>query len=140
MEIEFKESIDQEKKNLIKASSLYLICVVPLISGAVIFNEVLFLILGLIIIISWIGFMCNTYRDIQDAWFEDIHFSETQELTDTIDSFLNLLCAEYHYPLRFILNKEYSQLTYTGRTKTTFTLIRLKEAIFYPQQASQGIE
>ena len=140
IEMEIRESIDQEKKHLPKDSALYLIIVVPFMSAGIIFGDIQFLILGFLIIMILSGDIYRTYRDIEDDWLNEILFSDTQELSDALNSFLNMLCAEYHYPLRFFLNKEYPQLIYTGRTRTTFTLIRLKEAIFYPQITSQMLE
>jgi len=61
-----------------------------------------------------------------------INTSDLQKNEDTLKAIFALLRLEYHYPLRFYLVREYPTLKYTGRTKTSFTIIRLKEALLYP--------
>jgi hypothetical protein len=58
--------------------------------------------------------------------------SSSKNIEDTLNDIFLLLQSEYHYPLRFYVTRVYPILEYTGRTKTSFTLIRLKEAVFYP--------
>ena len=59
--------------------------------------------------------------------------TDSIELEETLSEIFALLQTEYRYPLRFYLVKDYPQLKYTGRTKTSETLVQLKEAVFYPR-------
>jgi hypothetical protein len=59
--------------------------------------------------------------------------SGSQKIEDTLNEILALLHNEYNYPLRFYVAGAYPILEYTGRTKTSYSLVRLKEAVFYPR-------
>lgn len=63
--------------------------------------------------------------------------SDMQTIENTLDEILDLLHSEYQYPLRFYVARMYPVLEYTGRTKISFTLVRLREAILYPNNSSQ---
>ncbi|MFW9770158.1 MAG: hypothetical protein ACFFF9_09110 [Candidatus Thorarchaeota archaeon] len=71
---------------------------------------------------------------LDEKWIQDIHVSDTVHFEDVMNEILSQLHSEFPFPLRFHLAKEYPLLTYTGRTKTTYTLVRLKEAVLYPQE------
>lgn len=83
--------------------------------------------------IGWI--IVFVYRKIDFyniKWFNDISISDNISLSDTLNEILSLLRNQYEHPLRFFVAGQYEVLTYTGRTKTTYTLARLKEAVLYP--------
>ncbi len=63
----------------------------------------------------------------------DLNTSKMQKLEETLNEIFTLLQSDYSNPLRFYLVREYPQLVYTGRTKTSYALVRLKEAVFYPE-------
>jgi hypothetical protein len=65
-------------------------------------------------------------------WLNDISVSDSISLSDTLNEILLLLVEQYDHPLRFFVAGQYEVMTYTGRTKTTFTSARLKEAVLYP--------
>jgi len=65
-------------------------------------------------------------------WLNDISVSDNINLSNTLNEILFLLMNQYEHPLRFFVAGQYEAMTYTGRTKTTFTLARLKEAVLYP--------
>ena len=73
----------------------------------------------------------NSYL-FQRNWISDSLVSESIQLEATMIEFLCRLQSDFQYPLRFHLGREYPHLVYTGRTKTTFSLVRLKEAVLYP--------
>jgi len=66
-------------------------------------------------------------------WIAQVKKTDSIELEETLSEIFALLQTEYRYPLRFYLVKDYPQLKYTGRTKTSETLVQLKEAVFYPR-------
>lgn len=74
----------------------------------------------------------NVYFPDQD-WLDQVLQTESTQLEKSLDEIFNLLQSEFPHPLRFHLVKEYPQLKYTGRTKTGFTLVRLREAVLYPR-------
>ncbi|TFG27786.1 hypothetical protein EU528_12220 [Candidatus Thorarchaeota archaeon] len=69
---------------------------------------------------------------INNDWVTQLLKSDTRKLEESMNEILILLQSEYHYPLKFDLVREYPQLTYTGKTTLSYTLVRLKEAVLYP--------
>ena len=65
-----------------------------------------------------------------------MNVSKMQKIAETLNEIFILLQRDYSNPLRFYLVREYPQLVYTGRTKTSDALVRLKEAVFYPERVS----
>jgi hypothetical protein len=70
----------------------------------------------------------------------NIKKSDSIQPEDTVGEILDLFQTEFPTPLRLYVVGDYSQLTYTGRTKTSDTLVRLKEAILYPKLTEEKEE
>ncbi|MFW9835107.1 MAG: hypothetical protein ACFFEK_14000 [Candidatus Thorarchaeota archaeon] len=70
---------------------------------------------------------------VNEKWIRDLLESDSVQPEEVMKQILYRLQSEFPFPLRFYLAKEYPILVYTGRTKTTFTLARLREAVLYPQ-------
>jgi hypothetical protein len=64
--------------------------------------------------------------------YETLSVSDSQKIEDTLSCIFTLLQKEYNYPLRLYVAGKHTILLYTGRTKTSFSLVRLKEAVLYP--------
>ena len=75
-----------------------------------------------------------------EEWIQDIPVSDSVQLQEVMNDILNRLHSDFPFPLRFHLASNYHLLVYTGRTKTTFKLIRLKEAILYPKRTEEKEE
>jgi hypothetical protein len=88
--------------------------------------------LGLLAIYAYIMYLFENIHLFRSSWIHDIKKSDSIQIEDTIGEILDLLQTKFPCPLRFYLTGDYSQLTYTGKTKTSDTLVRLKEAILYP--------
>lgn len=87
--------------------------------------------------IGWALLMAYRTIDLCDVkWLNDISVSDDINLSDTLNEILLLLRNQYEYPLRFFVTGQYEGMTYTGRTKTTFTSAMLKEAVLYPSRAT----
>lgn len=87
--------------------------------------------------IGWALLMAYRTIDLCDVkWLNDISVSDDINLSDTLNEILLLLVDQYEHPLRFFVAGQYAVMTYTGRTKTTYTLARLKEAVLYPSRAT----
>ena len=77
---------------------------------------------------------------LNKEWIQDISVSESVQFEEVMNEILNRLHSEFPFPRRFHLARNYPLLVYTGRTKTTFALIRLKEAILYPELTEEKEE
>jgi hypothetical protein len=84
------------------------------------------------VIFSYLQVLYTQSYLFQGDWLQNVLVSNSVQLDESMIMLLNLLHSEFQLPLRFYLGREYSLLHYTGRTKTTFTLARLKEAVLYP--------
>jgi len=69
---------------------------------------------------------------IKDEWIAKVRKNDTIRLSESLDELFHLLQSEFSYPLKLELVRTYPQLTYTGRTKLSYTLVNLKEAVLYP--------
>ena len=101
-------------------------------------NTLWVLLIGILptVLIAVYAYMIYLFQTMHLSRFNSIQHvkkSDSIQLEDTMREIFDLLQAEYPSPIRFYLAGDYSQLTYTGKTKTTGTLIRLKEAILYPR-------
>ena len=97
-------------------------------------------VLGLIpiyCILMFVYFPLRMYTSdphmFREDWLPQVQKSESIQLGESLNEVFALLNSEYEYPLRFHLVKEYPQLKYTGRAKTSDTHVRLKEAVLYPR-------
>jgi hypothetical protein len=88
---------------------------------------------GFSLIYVYIMFLFQTTHLFGFNRIHDIKKSDSIQLEDTIGAIFDLLQTEFSTPLRLYVIGDYSQLIYTGRTKTSDTLVRLKEAILYPK-------
>ena len=141
--IHMKENLKHEEKQLRTFSiSFVVFLLIPitmtyyfLTSGSFFFISLYFAPLAFCIAEVAYGYFRNLSNHsylFRGNWLLDVVTSESVRLEETMVRILNLLHLEFQYPLRFYLSREYPLLTYTGRTKTTLTLARLKEAILYP--------
>ncbi len=91
--------------------------------------------LGLSVIYVYLIVLFNTIHLFGSGsnWIHHIKKSDSIQLEEAIGEIFDLLKKEFPSPLRFYLIGDYSQLKYTGRTKTSDTLVRWKEAILYPK-------
>jgi hypothetical protein len=79
----------------------------------------------------------NLYM-FNNEWLSYVRTSQTCQLEESLNEIFTLLHSEFPHPLRFYLVREYPLLKYTGRTKTSNTLVRLKEAVLYPLDSIQN--
>jgi hypothetical protein len=89
--------------------------------------------MGLSIVYAYIMFLFHTKHLFGFNQIHDIKKSDSIQPEDTVGEILDLFQTEFPTPLRLYVIGDYSQLTYTGMTKTSDTLVRLKEAILYPK-------
>ena len=89
--------------------------------------------LGLVFIYGYVTILLRTTHLLGNNQMHDIKKSDSIQPKDTVGEILDLFQTEFPTPLRLYVVGDYSQLTYTGRTKTSDTLVRLKEAILYPK-------
>jgi len=88
---------------------------------------------GFSLIYAYILYLFQTTHLFGFNRIHDIKKSDSIQLEDTIGAIFDLLQTEFPTLLRLYVIGDYSQLIYTGRTKTSDTLVRLKETILYPK-------
>lgn len=141
---EIKRDLEKKKKRLrfCSISLLVLLLLLMLItynifnSGGTILIWIVFIPLVLCTLQSiyyYFQYVFDNSHLLKNNWISDMILSESIQLEETMIEILSRLQAEFQFPLRFHLGHEYPHLVYTGRTKTTYTLVRLKEAVLYPQ-------
>ncbi|MDH4214270.1 MAG: hypothetical protein OEV85_10145 [Candidatus Thorarchaeota archaeon] len=101
--------------------------------------------IGLILLICTIQypftilqFLRKNLHVFKGEWISDVPRSEQIQLEESLNEIFSRLQSEFLYPLRFFVVREYPSLKYTGRMKTSSSLIRLKEAILYPLSSIQN--
>jgi hypothetical protein len=82
------------------------------------------------------GFMIKNRRMFRSDWIANVKRSDSIQLEESLTDIFSLLSSQFSYPLRLYVVKEYSQLTYTGRLKSTKSHIQLREAVLYPVDAA----
>jgi hypothetical protein len=102
------------------------------------FFPVLFCILS--VIYYYVRSLIDGWYLFNDTWTTRILESDSVQLEEVMVVILRKLQTEFPYPLRFYLAGQYPRVKYTGRTKTMYTLVRLKEAVLYPQDTPQKEE
>ena len=88
---------------------------------------------GLVMLFGYVTILLQTIHLVGSDRIHDIKKSDSIQIEDTLEEIFDLLQKEFQYPLRFYLTGDYPNLTYTGKTKTSDTLVSLKEAILYPR-------
>jgi hypothetical protein len=141
--VDIKKELEREHKGFRRCSVTTLVVlllslsiVYYLISSEVLLVWVFFVPLMVCfgeMIFGYLQYLNNHSYLFQDDWLQNALTSNSIQLDETMNRILNLLHFEFQFPLRFYLGREYSLLNYTGRTKTTYTLARLKEAVLYPR-------
>lgn len=91
------------------------------------FLTVFFVFLVILMILSIIDIL-RKYRKLKHLDGEPV----LEESPEQVVQILRLLRHEYRYPLRLLVFRNHSELTYTGKVYTTTTGIELKEAVFLP--------
>ncbi len=140
---EIKEDLEQMKKRFRPYSIIFLVILFVPLSVIYYLYASGGLMLSLILVVPLISFTLQGTYDylryvidnmhiLKDKWAQEILASDSVQLEETMLEIFNRLQSEFQYPLRFYLGREYPLLKYTGRTKTTVTLARLKEAVLYP--------
>jgi hypothetical protein len=77
-------------------------------------------------------FLASNEYLFNKEWLSSLRTSQTCQLDESLNEIFSLLRLEFPYPLRFHVVRDYPLLNYTSRTKTSYTLVRLKEAVLYP--------
>ena len=95
---------------------------------------------GLVVFYGFVTILLRTTHLLGNNQIHDIKKSDSIQPEDAVGEILDLFQTEFPTPLRLYVVGDYSQLTYTGRTKTSDTLVRLKEAILYPKLTEEKEE
>ena len=95
---------------------------------------------GLVFLYEFVTLLLQITHLLGNNQIHDIKKSDSIQPEDTVGEILDLFQTEFPTPLRLYVVGDYSQLTYTGRTKTSDTLVRLKEAILYPKLKNEKEE
>ena len=96
-----------------------------------------FFFLGIIVylILTMIYAMALYYREKHQLMeiINSQRYDTNITYQETMDSLITLIQSEFTLPLRVLFVGDYPQVTYTGRSLFTTTMVELKEAVIIPQ-------